>query len=91
LSSSAGGNSDYGPGLGWDVTDWNWTVTDGHTGLVIECRVYSNPGDTVWIDDFQVTAPDHCWIQTPHFIRAPGGEVIATEHATMGQAKALYR
>jgi hypothetical protein len=59
---SAGGNSDYGPGEGWDQATHLWTVADGHTGIVIECRTYSSPGDTVWIDDMFVTAPDHATI-----------------------------
>jgi len=54
---SAGGNSDYGQGLGWDQTSHTWTVADGHTGLVIEVRTYSSDGDTVWIDDLEVTIP----------------------------------
>ena len=48
-SGSASGNYDYGPGEGWDCTSYDWTVADGHTGLVIEVRTYSNPGD--WILD----------------------------------------
>ncbi|MFO7950460.1 MAG: hypothetical protein R6U36_08845 [Candidatus Fermentibacteraceae bacterium] len=64
-NGSAGGNSDYGPGTGWDETEHTWTVVEGHTGLVIECRVYSNPGDIVWIDDLTVTAPDGATIYTP--------------------------
>jgi hypothetical protein len=55
---SAGGNDDYGPGTGWDQTSHTWTVADGHTGLVIEVRTYSSDGDTVWIDDLEVTIPD---------------------------------
>jgi hypothetical protein len=40
-------------------------VVDGHTGLVIEVRTYSSPGDVVWIDDLSVTAPDGATIHTP--------------------------
>jgi hypothetical protein len=57
-AGSAGGNSDYGPGTGWDMTDYTWVNDGTHTGLVIEIRTYSNPGDTVWIDDLTVTIPD---------------------------------
>jgi hypothetical protein len=64
FSGSAGGNADYGPGTGWDYTSMSWTVAGGHTGLVVEVRTYSNPGDTVWIDDLQITAPDHATIVT---------------------------
>lgn len=64
-ASSAGGESDYGPGTGWDQTGYTWTVVDGHTGLVIEIRTYSVIGDAVWIDDLEVTAPEGCTIWTP--------------------------
>lgn len=64
-NGSAGGNSDYGPGTGWDETSHTWTVVDGHIGLVIEARVYSNPGDIVWIDDMTVTAPGTATIYLP--------------------------
>ena len=64
---SAGGNEDYGPGTGWDETSWTYTVADGHTGLIIECRTYSNPGDSVYIDDMTITAPDHAVVFTPGY------------------------
>jgi hypothetical protein len=62
FAGSAGGNEDYGPGEGWDQASWSWTVADGHTGLVVEARTYSNPGDTVWVDDLMVTAPPNATI-----------------------------
>jgi hypothetical protein len=65
-AGSAGGQSDYGPGTGWDQTSWTWTFDAAsdptRTGLVIELRTYSSPGDTVWFDDISVTAPDHATI-----------------------------
>lgn len=63
-NGSASGNDDYGPGTGWDQTSYSWTVDPNapHTGLVIEVRTYSNPGDTVWVDDIDVTAPAHATI-----------------------------
>jgi hypothetical protein len=88
-SGSAGGNSDYGLGLGWDETCFTWTVL-GHTGLVVEARTYSNPGDYTYVDDLTVTAPDHAWVQVPGFIREPDGTVISAESRTWGQVKALY-
>lgn len=62
---SASGESSYGPGTGWDQTGYTWTVADGHTGLVIEIRTYSNPGDIVWVDDLEVTAPSGTTIWLP--------------------------
>ncbi len=64
-SGSAGGNNDYGPGTGWDMVEHTWTVEEGHTGLVVEVRTYSEPGDTVFIDDLTITAPDGATIWTP--------------------------
>lgn len=66
-SGSAGGNSDYGPGTGWHYAEYTWTFdADGgaHDGLLIQARTYSNPGDTVWIDDLTITAPDTATIHT---------------------------
>ncbi|HOP25781.1 MAG TPA: hypothetical protein PLM22_01015 [Candidatus Sabulitectum sp.] len=62
---SAGGQDDYGTGEGWGMAEYEWTVVDGHTGLVIEVRTYSVPGDIVWIDDLTVTAPDGATIMVP--------------------------
>ncbi|MCD4776323.1 MAG: hypothetical protein K8S15_09780 [Candidatus Aegiribacteria sp.] len=64
-NGSASGNDDYGPGTGWDEVSWTWTVSGGHTGLVVEARIYSNPGDIVWVDDMTIVAPDHATIHTP--------------------------
>ncbi|MBN2170026.1 MAG: hypothetical protein JW819_01740 [Candidatus Krumholzibacteriota bacterium] len=82
-NGSAGGNDDYGPGEGWDQTSWSWTVADGHTGLVIEVRTYSVPGDTVWVDDLSVTAP------VGAVIMIPDGSVPAAA-TSWTQVKALY-
>jgi len=84
-NGSADGNSEYGPGTGWDYTEFTWTVVDGHTGLVIEARTYSSPGDTVWLDDLHIEAPDHVYIQIP------GCSPVGNEPGTWGGVKALYR
>jgi hypothetical protein len=81
-NGSASGNFDYGPGTGWDETDYTWTVEAGHTGIVIVARVYSNPGDIVWIDDFSVTAPSAATIYLP-------GDV-SLENTTWGDIKAAF-
>jgi len=64
-NGSAGGQSEYGPGTGWDMAEYTWTVESGHTGLVIEIRTYSSAGDIVWVDDLTVTAPDGATIIVP--------------------------
>ena len=82
---SAGGNSEYGTGEGWDYTFHDWQVPAEHTGLVIEVRVYTNAGDTVWIDDVEVLAPDHAWI------KFPGNAPIDVENRAWGEVKSLFR
>ncbi len=84
-SGSASGNLDYGLGLGWDITSYDWTVVTPHTGLVIEVRIYSLPGDTVWYDNLTVTVPDRDGI----FVEFPGG-YIPVEESTFSSIKALY-
>lgn len=63
---SASGNSTYSDGTGWSFLEWEWTVVDGHTGLMIEGRIYSDTEfDTIWIDDLTITAPDGATILFP--------------------------
>ena len=65
-AASAGGNSDYGPGEGWDLVEWTWEFEsdlDTRNGLAIQCRTYSNPGDVVWIDEITIIGPDDASIQ----------------------------
>ncbi|MEN8208907.1 MAG: hypothetical protein ABFR50_06625, partial [Candidatus Fermentibacteria bacterium] len=81
-NGSASGQSDYGPGTGWDEATYTWTVVEGHTGLVIECRTYSSAGDIVWIDDMTVIAPDGATIWTP-------GN-LALENTTWSDIKAAF-
>ena len=84
-SGSASGNLDYGTGTGWEWTEYTWTVVDGHTGLVIECRTYSSPGDTVWIDGLEIIPPEDCVVQTPCEL------VVGTESQTLTDVKSLFR
>ncbi len=81
---SAGGNSDYGPGTGWDLTSWSWEATaDSLQNLVIEARIYSAVGDAAWIDDMTITAPTGAIIYVP-------GDVVAFENTTWGDIKAAF-
>lgn len=83
---SAGGNSDYGPGTGWDQVAHQW-VFDSAGGtrdaLVVECRLYSpseGPGDQFWVDDLyvQVEGNDLCNVDIylPDDIPAPGAAAL---------------
>ena len=83
-SGSASGELDYGPGTGWDYTSFTFVVA-GNTGLVVEARTYSNPGDTVWIDDLHIEMPDHVYAQIP------GCSPVGVESESWGGVKALFR
>lgn len=83
-SGSADGELDYGPGEGWDYTSFVFTVA-GNTGLVLEARTYSNPGDIVWIDDMHIEMPDHVYAQIP------GCSPVGVESESWGGVKALFR
>ena len=66
-NGSASGNGDYSAGTGWSFLEWEWTVVDGHTGLMIEARIYSIAEfDTIWYDDITITAPDGATILFPN-------------------------
>jgi len=91
---SAGGNEDYGPGQGWDATSWEWIVSNGHSGLVIEAVVNGNVGDVVWLDQLSI------WVNEaaaddgggPFFVHVqiPGG-TIPTQELTWSDVKSLFR
>jgi hypothetical protein len=88
----AGGNEDYGPGEGWDQSDWHWVVSGGHTGAVIEARVDGAPGDVVWIDDFWIDV----WDDVPPeeadvCVQIPGDSPVATRESTLTEVRALFR
>jgi hypothetical protein len=83
---SAGGNSDYGPGTGWDLTSHSWVVSGGHTGLVIECRTYSNPGDIVWVDEMYIYVSN-----VDATIHGPDAGPTAVQSTSWSGIKKLYR
>ncbi len=57
-NGSASGNTTYST-EGWSQLENTWTVSGGHTGLVIEARIYSSTGANIlWFDDLSITAPD---------------------------------
>jgi hypothetical protein len=86
-AGSAGGNSTYSDGLGWNNLSYTWTIPALKTCLVVEVRPYgASPFDQApnWVDNLCVTAPDNASIQFP------GGLVAATE-STWGGVKSLFR
>lgn len=81
---SAGGNGDYSAGTGWSFLEWEWTVADGHTGLIIEGRIYAVAEyDVVWFDDLSITAPDAATILFPDY-------VVSLERQSWGGIKTSF-
>ena len=75
---SPGVGSDYSDGTGWSYLEYTYTFLDDdygtigdRTGIVIEARTYSTTGDTIWIDDLEITAPDYAVICKPQLIPEP--------------------
>ncbi len=95
-AGSAGGNSEYTAGTGWDMVSWTWTFVttgeDDHNGLVVEGRLYSTPStqDPCLTDYFcdliTVTVPDHAHVLFPD-LTGPS----ASEATNWGGIKALFR
>lgn len=72
-AGSASGSNTYSGASAWSKLEYTWTfdaLTD-RNGLVIEARTYSSAGDTIYVDDLTITAPDHATIITPGGITAP--------------------
>lgn len=83
-SGSAGGNTTYSAGTGWSQLEHEWTVADGHTGLMIEARLYSGEEyDTIWVDDLTIEAPDGATIELPNI-------PVALQRSTWADIKASF-
>ena len=92
-NASASGNDDYPAGDGWSELAYTWNIADGHTGLIIEARTYSNPGDTVWIDDLTITVPDHAGVLLPQDVAVPepGSVLLLLGSIAMALALRFHR
>jgi hypothetical protein len=67
-NGSAGGNNTYSGAAPWTQLSYTWTVAAGHTGLVIESRIYSSGATlptSIWIDDLSITAPGTATVVLP--------------------------
>ena len=72
FTGSAGGNSTYTDGTGWNQVSHTWTIAAGQDGLVIEARIYSAAGaNEAWVDGLSITAPDGALITTPAPVPVP--------------------
>lgn len=85
------GNNSFGVQNGWEQFSYTWTVGAGNTGLVIDAVVYGDLGAVIWIDDIEVTVPDHASVRLPHAVFEAGGPPVAVEVATWSQVKALFQ
>ncbi len=81
-SGSASGNSTYTSGIGWEQLEYTWTVSAGHTGLMIEARFYGDPGTFLYFDDLSVTAPNAAEIRVPGY--------VAMQRSTWGSIKTIF-
>ncbi len=82
-NGSASGNGDYSV-EGWSQLEWTWTVADGHTGLIIEARIYSGTdANIIWYDDLSITAPSSATFILP-------GTETALNRNTWGAIKSSF-
>ncbi len=82
-NGSASGNGTYTSGIGWEELSYTWTVASGHTGIIIEARVYGDSASVCHLDDISITAPDLAEIRFP-------GYVVALQRSTWADIKASF-
>lgn len=85
---TAGGNSSYTAGTGWEQVSHTWTYSSALiTGdaLVVEVRLYSTPSTSAtastdyWVDTLVVEAPDTAVINVPSPSPQQAGDVVINE------------
>jgi len=85
------GNNSFGLQNGWEQFTHTWTIADGHTGLVIDAAIFGDLNATIYVDDIEITVPDHADVRLPNAIYAAGGEVTPVDAATWTAVKAIFR
>ena len=85
-----GGNNDFGTQNGWEQFTWTWTVEAGNTGMIIDAIVYGERYATVYVDDIEITVPDHVSVRLPNAIYPAGGSPTPTEAHTWSAVKAIF-
>ncbi len=78
-AGSAGGNSTYSAGTGWEQLSYSWTFdsdTGARDGFVVEVRIYSADltTNTLYIDDSAITVSSDTAV-----IFAPDGSIVPVE------------
>ena len=68
-AGSAGGNSTYPSGIGWEQLSHTWTIEDGKEALIVEARLYSSSSGedptVFYFDLVSVTAPSTATVNFP--------------------------
>ncbi len=93
-AGSQGGNAAYPAGTGWEQMSHTWvfaanigTYPVGST-LVVEARMYAGSGGAIgWVDDIEVTVPDHAVVFFPGDTCSP----TSNEDSSWGDVKSLFR
>jgi hypothetical protein len=85
------GNNDFGSQTGWEQFSWTWTVADGHTGMIIDAVVYGGAAAAIYVDDLEITVPDHASVRLPNAIYPAGGSPTATESDSWTAVKAIFQ
>jgi hypothetical protein len=85
------GNNSFGSQIGWEQFSWTWTVADGNTGMIIDACVYGSAGATIWIDDVEITVPDHASVRLPNAVYPAGGSPTPTEATSWSAVKAIFQ
>lgn len=85
------GNNDFGAQYGWEQFSWTWTVDAGNTGMIIDGIVYGSAAATIYVDDIEITVPDHASVRLPNAIYPAGGSPTSTEDSTWSAVKAIFQ
>lgn len=85
------GNNDFGTQNGWEHFSHTWTIEAGNTGLVIDAVLYGDLGAEIWVDDIEITVPDHAHVLLPNAYYPAAGETVAIDAATWTSVKSFFR
>lgn len=85
------GTMAFGVQNGWEQFSYTWTIEAGNTGLVIDAVLYGEWGDEIWVDDIEITVPDHANVLLPNAYYPAAGETVAIDLETWTSVKSIFR
>jgi hypothetical protein len=85
------GNNNFGTQNGWEHFSHTWTIEAGNTGLVIDAVLYGELGAEIWVDDIEITVPDHANVLLPNAYYPAAGETVAIDLETWTSVKSIFR